>query len=94
MIVLYDGFTRLRARNVTVTALHDNAPDPRYFYKVDFYDIGNLHKDSFTISIYDADAYIQINNTKYTYCDLEHDLSNIQVELEKENILHAIENLP
>lgn len=94
MIVLYDGFTRLRARNVTVTALHDNAPDPRYFYKVDFYDIGNLHKDSFTISIYDADAYIQINNTKYTYCDLEHNLANIQVELEKENILHAIENLP
>lgn len=94
MIVLYDGFTRLRARNVTVTALHDHAPDPRYFYKVDFYDIGNLQKDSFTISIYDADAYIQINNTKYTYCDLEHDLANIQVELEKENILHAIENLP
>ena len=94
MIVLYDGFTRLRARNVTVTALHDRAPDPRYFYKVDFYDIGNLQKDSFTISIYDADAYIQINDTKYAYGDLEQDLANIQVELEKENILHAIENLP
>lgn len=94
MIVLYDGFTRLRARNVTVTALHDSAPDPRYFYKVDFYDIGNLQKDSFTISIYDADAYIQINDTKYAYGDLEQDLANVQVELEKENILHAIENLP
>lgn len=94
MIVVYDGFTRLRVRNVTVTALCDNAPDPRYFYKVDFYDIGNLQKDFITISIYDADAYIQINNTKYTYCDLEHHFANIQVELEKENILHAIENLP